>query len=75
MPRNASKVKVGTKQLTLQLAISRFGVSAKSKLSNPTAKGQPEDQLRAPIEKLVVDLATLQGLGSKVTLVGEYSIK
>lgn len=35
-------------KLTLEFAISNFGLEAKRKLSNPAAIGSPEDQLRAP---------------------------
>jgi hypothetical protein len=35
-------------KLTLEDAISGFGTHAKTKLSNPAAKGQPEDQFRTP---------------------------
>ena len=46
--------------MTLQEAISTFGLEAKSKLSNPGASGAPEDQLRAPLEALVANLADLK---------------
>jgi len=62
-------------KLTLDSAISAFGASAKEKLSNPAATGQPEDQLRAPFERLLVDLAELARLPrSAVAAVGESSI-
>jgi hypothetical protein len=32
----------------LKEAIARFGAEAKAKLINPSATGEPEDQLRAP---------------------------
>jgi len=38
---------------TLRTAISAFGASAKAKLSNPGISGQPEDQLRRPLETLI----------------------
>ena len=61
--------------MKLQEAISRFGLEAKSKLSNPVAAGAPEDQLRAPLEALVADLAELAGLRSNaVVMVGETSL-
>ena len=61
--------------MTLQEIVSRFGLEASSKLSNPGASGQPEDQLRAPLEGLVANLAELAGLpaGSVVTI-GETSL-
>jgi len=57
---------------TLEGAVSRFGERAKSKLSNPAAKGTPEDQLRAPFEVLLEDLAAISNNHS-VKLVGEVS--
>ena len=61
--------------MKLQEAISRFGLEAKSKLSNPGASGAPEDQLRAPLEALVADLAVLAGLRpGTVVMVGETSL-
>jgi hypothetical protein len=48
--------------LTLKSAIAAFGTSIKKKLSNPAASGQPEDQLRAPFEGLLVDLAELSNI-------------
>jgi hypothetical protein len=61
--------------LTLDSAVSTFGASATSKLSNPAAKGSPEDQLRAPLEELIGSLALLAGgkLGQLV-LVGETTL-
>src|SRR5687768_12199284 len=59
----------------LQSAISRFGSQAKAKLKNVAASGEPEDQLRAPLEHLIGDLAELCGLPrSEVAAVGESSI-
>jgi hypothetical protein len=56
-------------------AISAFGAAARSKLSNPSATGAPEDQLRAPFEALLKDLAALCNLpANEVTAVGETSI-
>ncbi len=57
---------------TLASAISAFGVSAKAKLSSPSATGQPEDQLRAPLEQLFGDLAELANVPRKrLALIGE----
>jgi hypothetical protein len=59
----------------LNAAISAFGARAREKLSNPAATGQPEDQLRAPFEHLLADLAELARLPrSAVAAVGESSI-
>jgi hypothetical protein len=56
-------------------AIANFGLNAKAKLANPAAKGEPEDQLRAPLEYLIVDLAEFCGFSrSEVTAVGESSL-
>jgi hypothetical protein len=61
--------------LTLRSAIATFGKSAKAKLSNPGARGEPEDQLRAPLEHLVLDLAELCGFPrSEIAAVGESSV-
>ena len=60
---------------TLDDAVSRFGQSAKAKLSNPSATGQPEDQLRAPFEQLLADLAALTGIQpGAVVAVGESAL-
>ena len=60
---------------TLQQTVSTFGQSAKAKLSNPSAVGQPEDQLRAPFEQLLADMAALTGCApGAVVAVGETSL-
>lgn len=60
---------------TLDEAVSRFGATAKSKLNNPGATGQPEDQLRAPLEALVADLCAVIGPAADATvMVGETSL-
>lgn len=62
-------------KLTIDSAIAAFGAKAKEKLSNPAATGQPEDQLRAPFEHLIEDMAELSLLNkSAVAAVGESSI-
>jgi hypothetical protein len=61
--------------LTLQTAIARYGAQAKAKLHNVAAVGEPEDQLRAPIEGLIDDLAELSGFPQNaVKAVGESGI-
>ncbi len=61
--------------LDLKTAIARFGTDAKAKLSNPSATGEPEDQLRAPLEALFADLAELCGFKREwVAAVGESSL-
>lgn len=60
---------------TLSDAVSAFGTSCKAKLSNRAALGAPEDQLRAPLEALIRELAALAGLPEKaVALVGESTL-
>jgi hypothetical protein len=60
---------------TLDSAIGTFGAKAKEKLANPSVSGQPEDQLRAPFEQLVADLAELCNLKkAAVSSVGESSV-
>ncbi len=55
--------------------ISEFGASAKGKLANKAVTGAPEDQLRAPLETLVMQLAELTGLPrNAVKLVGETTL-
>jgi hypothetical protein len=59
----------------LQGAISKFGASTKSKLANPSVAGAPEDQLRAPLEQLLSDMADIVGLPkSALAAVGESSL-
>jgi hypothetical protein len=56
-------------------AVSRFGAAVKAKLSNPALAGSPEDQLRAPLEGLIADLAAIVSpVGPAVVLVGEAGI-
>ena len=63
------------KKPTLQSAVARFGQSAKAKLNNPSAVGAPEDQLRAPFEQLLADLAAFAGYAAgTVVAVGETSL-
>lgn len=61
--------------LDLRNAISRFGAEAGAKLTNPSATGEPEDQLRAPLEGLFSNLAELCGFKREwLASVGESSI-
>jgi hypothetical protein len=60
---------------TVASAVSRFGVSLKSKLTSVAISGAPEDQLRSPLETLIRDLAEIGGLPSKaVNVVGETKL-
>ena len=59
----------------LDAIISDFGSRAKAKLSNAAVSGAPEDQLRAPLEGLISDIAEFLGLPSdKIVAVGETSL-
>lgn len=56
-------------------AISNFGAQCKAKLENRAASGAPEDQLRAPLETLLHDLARLSGFADgAMALVGESTL-
>ena len=56
-------------------AISRFGLTLKSKLSGKGAAGAPEDQLRAPLETLISDIAqVLLFKSGDVVPVGESAL-
>ena len=43
-------------ELTLRTAAGTFGAEVKAKLANVAAQGEPEEQLRAPVERLVLSL-------------------
>ena len=61
--------------MTIEEAVAEFGQHAKAKLNNPSATGQPEDQLRAPFEQLLSRMAELAGFKpSQVVAVGETSL-
>lgn len=63
------------KDLTVEMAVAEFGSLAKAKLDNPSATGEPEDQLRAPFEQLLSRLAVLSGFkAANVVAVGETSL-
>jgi N-6 DNA Methylase len=60
---------------SIESAVSVFGLEAKTKLSAIAAKGEPEDQLRNPLEQLVAAMTELCGqVRSKLTLIGESSL-
>ncbi len=64
----------GTKP-TVESVVAAFGLEAKAKLSAVAAKGEPEDQLRNPLEELFGAMAEVCGLSrSKLTLIGESSL-
>jgi hypothetical protein len=56
-------------------AVSRFGASLKAKLSGQGAVGAPEDQLRAPLEALITDIAQILPFKlDDVVVVGESTL-
>ena len=60
---------------TLAGVVAAFGAEAKAKLDNPAISGAPEDQLRAPLERLLHELAALGGLApAGLSLVGETTL-
>jgi hypothetical protein len=64
-----------TEAASFRDALSAFGAATKSKLSNRAVSGAPEDQLRAPLEKLIKDLADISGFpAGAVDMIGESSI-
>jgi hypothetical protein len=63
-----------TQDLATTKAVNSFGAAAKAKLANIAATGQPEDQLRGPIEDLVPALAAAAGIVGEVVLVGETAL-
>ena len=58
----------------IKKAVGDFGAAAKAKLANPAASGQPEDQLRAPLETLFTALAAEAAPAAKMHMVGEASL-
>ncbi|MGJ5204038.1 type ISP restriction/modification enzyme [Bradyrhizobium sp. HKCCYLR20261] len=60
---------------TIEHAVSDFGSSARAKLKNPAVAGAPEDQLRAPLESFLHDMAAICGFPStSLSLVGETTL-
>jgi hypothetical protein len=61
--------------LAIESIISTFGATAKTKLANLAAAGQPEDQLRAPFEHLLAQIAAICHFPQdSVVGVGESSV-
>lgn len=59
----------------IKKAVSDFGVTAKAKLTDPSSKGQPEDQLRGPLETLFAALVIETDLKpGAMTMVGEAAL-
>lgn len=62
-----------TQAKTIEKAVGEFGASAKAKLAG--GDGQPEDQLRAPLETLFADVAAmLHPAVQSLVLTGETSL-
>lgn len=59
--------------ITLAEAVSRFGETVRDKLDNPSATGEPDDQL--PLENLIADINALIGKAAEgVKAVGEVRL-
>jgi hypothetical protein len=59
----------------LDVVVSAFGAEAKRKLANPAISGEPEGQLRGPLEVLLPELARVAGIiPGAMAMVGETSI-
>lgn len=57
------------------MAAMAFGTATKAKLTSAAIEGEPEDQLRAPIEQLISDLSSLCGLPARaVESIGETAL-
>ena len=60
---------------TFSEVVAAFGAEARAKLDNPSVSGNPEDQLRAPLEGLFHGLAALDDLTpGGLSLVGETTL-
>ena len=60
---------------TLEDAVGRFGADVLAKLNDPSATGEPEDQLRGPLENLIADLNALMGkAGEGINTIGEVRL-
>jgi len=51
---------------TLEQIVSKFGQVTRAKHASASLQGEPEDQLRAPFEHLLLDLAELAGLPRRI---------
>jgi len=64
-----------TDHAEVQAATATFGKTAKAKLGSAAISGQPEDQLRGPLETYIRALGAAAGVDpAKVVLVGESSL-
>ncbi len=60
---------------TLAAAVARFGQDVRDKLNDPAAAGEPEDQLRGPLENLMTDINARIGKQAEgVTAIGEVRL-
>ena len=63
------------RELTLDAAISTFGESVRKKLTSVGATGEPEEQLRTPLDILIREIVELLGLPrASVDVIGETKI-
>ncbi len=72
-----AKVSRSVPPASLTEAVARFGTRAKAKLSNSAVVGQPEDQLRTPVELLLRDVGGLCAplWRDQISVVGEASLR
>ena len=60
---------------TLENAVARFGADVLAKLNDRSATGEPEDQLRGPLENLIADVNALIGkAGEGIKAIGEVRL-
>jgi N-6 DNA Methylase/Type ISP C-terminal specificity domain len=60
---------------TLEDAVARFGEDVRGKLNDPSAIGEPEDQLRGPLQNLITDINALIGkAGEGIKAIGEVRL-
>lgn len=59
----------------LSAIVSRYGAAATAKLTRKGVSGQPEEQLRAPLEQLAIDVAQSLGFpAADLVVVGETAV-
>lgn len=62
-------------QITMATAVSEFGAAAKAKLAAKAITGEPEDQLRGPLETFIQHMSNLAGhKAGTVVAVGETTL-
>jgi hypothetical protein len=75
LAHSSDDVSVPTPPVDLANAVSQYGAQVKKKLGGINVTGQPEDQLRAPLEKFFSAICQLIGNDpSKLAIIGETSL-